>query len=63
METDLLNSVGEVRSGEGEVLQSASQTPVGSRISHRITQISRQFRLSIDMSHPEIFEFQDVIKI
>ena len=31
METDLLNSVGEVRPGEGEVLQSAGQTPVGSR--------------------------------
>src|SRR6185436_4413837 len=45
-----LNSVGEVRPGEGEVLQSASQTPVGSRISHRITQISRQLRLSVDMS-------------
>src|SRR6185312_11672884 len=50
METDLLNSVGEVRPGEGEVLQSASQTPVGSRISHRITQISRQLRLSVDRS-------------
>ena len=50
METDLLNSVGEVRPGEGEVLQSASQTPVGSRISHRITQISRQLRLSVDWS-------------
>ena len=47
METDLLNSVGEVRPGEGEVLQSAGQTPVGSRISHRITQISRQLRLSV----------------
>jgi hypothetical protein len=40
METDLLDSVGEVRPGEGEVLQSTRQTPVGSRISHRITQIS-----------------------
>ena len=50
METDLLNSVGEVRSGESEVLQSAGQTLVGSRISHRITQISRQLRLSVDRS-------------
>ena len=41
VETDLLNSVGEVRPGEGEVLQSAGQTPVGCRVSHRITQISR----------------------
>ena len=59
METDLLNSVGEVRPGEGEVLQSAGQTPVDSRISHRITQINRQLRLSVDgsgaglaISHP-----------
>ena len=45
METDLLGSVGEVQPGEGEVLQGTSQTPVGSRISHRITQISGQLRL------------------
>src|SRR6185295_1760174 len=50
METDLLNIVGEIRPGECEVLQSAGQTPVGSRISHRITQISRQLRLSVDRS-------------
>jgi len=50
MEIDLLNSVGEVRPDEGEVLQSASQTPVGNRISHRITQISRQLCLSVDRS-------------
>src|SRR6185369_9569612 len=50
METDLLNSVGEVRPVEGEVLQSAGQTPVGGRIIHRSTQISRQRRLSVDWS-------------
>ena len=50
MEIDLLDSVGEVRPGEGEVLQSTSQTPVGSRISHRITQNSGQLRLSADRS-------------
>ena len=50
METDLLNSVDEVRPGEGEILQSAGETPVGSRISHRITQISRRLRLSVDRS-------------
>ena len=50
METDLLNSIGEVRPGEGEVLQSTSQTPVGNRISHRITQISGQLRLIVDRS-------------
>ena len=50
VKTDLLNGIGEIRPGESEVLQSASQTPVGSRISHRITQISRQLRLSVDRS-------------
>ena len=50
METELLNRVGEVWPGEGEVLQSTSQTPVGSRIRHRITQISGQLRLSVDRS-------------
>ena len=50
METDLLDSVGEVRPGEGEVLQSTSQTPIVSRIRHRITQISGQLRLSVDRS-------------
>ena len=63
METDLLNNVGEVRPDEGEVLQSAGQTPVGSRISHRITQSSRQLRLSVDwsgaglaISHPSLLQ-------
>jgi len=50
MKTDLLNSVGEVRPGEGEVLQGTGKTPVGSRISHGITHISRQLRLSVDWS-------------
>ena len=50
METDLLNSVGEVRPGENEVLQGTGKIPVGSRISHGITQISRQLRLSVDRS-------------
>ena len=50
VETDLLNSVGEIRPGEGEILQGTSQTPVGSRISHRIPQISRQLLLSVDRS-------------
>ena len=54
METDLLNRVGEVRLSEGEVLQSAGQTPVGSRISHRITQISKQLRLSVDRNGAEL---------
>ena len=50
VETDLLNRVGEIWPGEGAVLQSTGQTPVGSRISHRITQISRQLRMSVDRS-------------
>ena len=50
METYLLNSVGEVRPGEGEVLQGPSKTPLGSRISHESTQISRQLCLSVDRS-------------
>ena len=50
METDLLDSVGEVQPGEGKVLQDTGQTSIGSRISHRSTQISRQLRLSVDRS-------------
>jgi len=50
VKTDLLNSIGEVRPGEGEVLQDTGKTPVGSRISHWITHISRQLRLSVDWS-------------
>jgi hypothetical protein len=60
MEVDLLNSVGEVRLGESEVLQSSSKTSVGSRISHRITQSSRQLRLSVNRSGVEQ-GFQSVI--
>src|SRR6185503_17007560 len=54
MKTDLLNSVGEVRPGEGEVLQSTSKASVGSRISHGITHISRQLCLSVDWSGAEL---------
>ena len=50
MKADLLNGICEVRPGESEVLQVTSKTPVGSRISHGITHISRQFRLSVDKS-------------
>ena len=50
VETDLLNGIGDVWPGEGEVLQGTGQTPVGSMISHRSTQISRQLRLSVDRS-------------
>ena len=50
MKADLLNGICEVRPGESEVLQGASETPVGSSISHGITQSSRQLRLSVDRS-------------
>ena len=50
VKTNLLNGIGEIRPGEGEVLQGTGEAPVGSRISHGITQISRQLRLSIDRS-------------
>jgi hypothetical protein len=50
MKADLLNGICEVRPGESEVLQGTGKTPVGSRISHGITQISRQLRLSVDRS-------------
>ena len=50
VKTDLLNGIGEIRPGEGEVLQVTSETPLASRIGHGITQISRQLRLSIDRS-------------
>ena len=61
VKTDLLNGIGEIRPGEGQVLQGTGETPVGSRISHGIIQISRQLRLSVDrsgtwlaISHPRI---------
>jgi hypothetical protein len=50
MEADLLDSVGEIRPGESEVLQGSSKTLISSGISHRITQSSRQLRLSVDRS-------------
>src|SRR6185436_16683477 len=48
--TYLLNGIGEIRPGEGQVLQGTGKASVGSRISHGITQIGRQLRLSIDRS-------------
>jgi hypothetical protein len=44
MKANLLNSIGEVRPGESEVLWGSNKTPVGSRIRHGITQGSRQLR-------------------
>ena len=50
VKTDLLNGICEIRPGEGEILQGTGKASVGSTISHGITQISRQLRLSIDRS-------------
>jgi len=50
VKTYLLNGIDEIRPGEVQVLQDTGKAPVGSRISHGITQISRQLRLSIDRS-------------
>jgi hypothetical protein len=50
MEADLLDNVGEIRPGEGEVLLGSSKTPISTRINHRITQSSRQLRLSVNRS-------------
>ena len=41
VKTYLLNGIGEIRPGEVQVLQGTVKAPVGSRISHGITQISR----------------------
>jgi hypothetical protein len=54
MEAYLLDSVGEIWSSEGEVLHGSSKTPISSRISHRITQSSRQLRLNVDRSRARI---------
>jgi hypothetical protein len=50
MEADLVDNVGEIRTGESEVVQGSSKTPISSRINHRITQSSRQLRLSVNRS-------------
>ena len=50
VKTDLLNGIGEIRPGEGEVLQGTGEAPVASRLGQGITQISRQLGLSIDRS-------------
>jgi hypothetical protein len=50
MEADLVDNVGEIWTGESEVVQGSSKTPISSRINHRITQSSRQLRLSVNRS-------------
>ena len=50
VKTYMLNGIGEIRPSEVQVLQGTGKAPVGSRISHRITQISRQLRLSVNRS-------------
>jgi hypothetical protein len=50
MKTDLLNCIGDVRPGEGEVLKGPGETPVRSGVSHRGSLNLGQLALSIDRS-------------
>jgi hypothetical protein len=54
MKADLLNDICEIQSGEGEVLQGSSETPVCSRIGHGITLSSKQLCLSVDRSRTRL---------
>jgi hypothetical protein len=48
MKAHLLNGVGDVRPGEGEVLESARQAPVRCRVGDRGAVVLRELRLSVD---------------
>jgi hypothetical protein len=48
MQAHLLDGVGDVRSGEGEVLKRAGQAPVGRRIGDRGSVVLWELRLSVD---------------
>jgi hypothetical protein len=48
VEAHLLNSVGDVRPREGQVLESASQAPVERRVSDRGPVVLIELRLSVD---------------
>jgi hypothetical protein len=50
MKTDLLNCIGDVWPGEGELLKGPSETPVCNGVSHRGSLNLRQLALSIDRS-------------
>jgi hypothetical protein len=48
MQAHLLDCVGDVGSGEGEVLERAGQAPVGRRVGDRGPVVLRELRLSVD---------------
>jgi hypothetical protein len=48
MQAHPLNDVGDVGSGEGQVLEGIDQAPVGCRIGDRGSVILREFRLSVN---------------
>jgi hypothetical protein len=50
METELLNGIGDVRPGEGEVLKCTSKTPVCSGICHWVALSLGQLALCVNWS-------------
>jgi hypothetical protein len=48
VQADLLDSIGDVRPGECEILESTSKTAISSRVFNRWTSISRHFGTSVD---------------
>jgi hypothetical protein len=48
MEAHLLDGVGDVRPGEGDVLERAYQAPVRRRVGDRVPVVLRELRLSVD---------------
>jgi hypothetical protein len=48
MQAHLLDGVGDIESGEGEVLERAGQAPVGHRVGDRGHVVLRELRLSVD---------------
>jgi hypothetical protein len=50
MKADLLDGIGDVRPGEGEVLESSCQTPVRSRVRNRSALLRRELALGVHWS-------------
>jgi hypothetical protein len=48
LQAHLLDGVGDVRPGEGEVLERADEAPIGRRLSDRGPVVPRELRLSVD---------------
>lgn len=51
MEAHLLDNVGDVGAGEGEVLQGPGMTPIASRISHQRSVAGGDLALRVHRSH------------